>query len=218
MKSNTLKKVLSIAIISIILAIVVATCVLAFVQKTLYNPATDLSDSMDNYYLLTIYKDGYTSVYHNRDENEDEGKKQTIADIAKLTKESTKASILSLMFQGTGSFEPEITTTNAGDVKESIAKASGQVCLVYDFTDEEQTLMWNGEAYKNDQANDPDKPVKFSKIFIPVSNTSEFDVVTAYLTGIDNKSSYQVKFLAHQSELYQYLTNITWEYTVNKDS
>ena len=70
MKSNTLKKVLSIAIISIILAIVVATCVLAFVQKTLYNPATDLSDSMDNYYLLTIYKDGYTSVYHNRDENE----------------------------------------------------------------------------------------------------------------------------------------------------
>lgn len=217
MKSNTLKKVLSIVIISIILAVVITTCVLAFVQKTLYNPITDINDTMGDYYALTIYKDGYTSVYHN-DESEVEEKKQTIADIAELSKESTKASILSLMFQGTSSFEPKIITSDAGDVLTDIAKASGNVCLVYDFLDNEQTLTWDGKDYKNSQASDPNAPVKFRKIIIPVSNTAEFDVVTAYLTDTKNKSSYQIEFLAHQSELYQYLVNITWEYTVNKAS
>lgn len=216
MKSNTLKKVLSIVIIAIILAVVVTTCVLAFVKKSLYNPITDIGDTMDDYYAMTIYKDGYFGVYHNNDA-ESEEKKKVIEDVTEMSVESTRASILSLMFQGTSSFEPKIITSDAGDVMTSVAKAKGNVCLVYDFLDDEQTLTWDGEVYKNSQAKDPNAPVTFRKLIVPISNTEEFDVVTAYLVGTDNKSSYQIEFLAHQSEIYEYLINITWDYTISQE-
>lgn len=217
MKSNTLKKVLSIVIIAIILAIVVTTCVLAFVKKSLYNPMNEINDNMDNYKIMTIYKDGYHGVYLNI-ESEDEEKKQVMADIKALSDESTKSSILSSMFQGTGSFEPKILTKDEGNVLTKIAQASGKVCLVYDFADVDQYLMWNGEKYKNSQAKDPNAPVTFRKVYIPISNTEEFDVCTAYLADKDDKSSYQIEFLAHQSEIYDYLVNITWEYVIDRNN
>jgi hypothetical protein len=216
MKSNTLKKVLSIIIIAIISAVVITTCVLAFVQKSLYNPITEISTDMDAFYTLTVYKDGYFGVHENSD-SETEYKKQVIKDVKDMQINSTKASILSLMFQGTSDFEPRIITSDAGNVMTSIAKAKGNVCLVYDFLDDEQTLMWEGVAYKNSQAKDPNAPVKFQKLFIPINNTEEFGVCTAYLADQDNKSSYQIEFLAHQSEIYEYLTNITWDYIITNN-
>ena len=213
MKSNTLKKVLSIVIIAIISAVVITTCVLAFVQKSLYNPITEISKDMDSFYTLTVYKDGYYGVHHNSD-SETEDKKQVIKDVKEMQIDSTKASILSLMFQGTSDYEPRIITSVAGNVMTSIAKAKGSVCLVYDYLDEEQTLLWEGEVYKNSQAKDPNAPITFRKLIIPVSNTDEFGVCTAYLVDKDNKSSYQIEFLAHQSEIYEYLINITWDYVM----
>ena len=211
MKFNTLKKVLSIIIISIILAIAITTLVLAFVQKSLYNPLLDASKDMDKYYSVTIYKDGVSNRYNNNETSSEEDK-EIVAKLDELMKDSTKASILSLMFQGTSSFEPEVVISDAGNVMTSIASAKGQVCLVYDFLDEEPTLMWNDEAFTNSQAKDPNAPITFRKLFIPISNTEEFGVVTAYLADKDNKSSYQIKFLAHQSEVYEYMVGIEYNH------
>jgi len=211
MKSNTLKKVLSIVIIAIILAVATTTCVLAFVQKSLYNPITDINDTIGDYYAITLCKDGVTNLYLNSDTASDE-QKEVVSKIEELSKKSTEASILSLMFQGTSSFEPTIKAVDAGDVMTTIAKAKGQVCLVYDFLDDEQTLMWDGEVYTNPQATDPDAPVKFRKLFIPISNNEEFDVCTAYLADSKNKSGYQIEFLAHQSEIYEYMVSLKWNF------
>lgn len=211
MKSNTLKKVLSIIIISIILAVVVTTLVLAFVQKSLYNPIVDLGKDIDKYYSVTIYKDGVSNRYNNNDVASEEDK-EIVAKLDELMKDSTKASILSLMFQGTSSYEVKPVVHNAGDVMKDIASAKGQVCLVYDFLDEEPTLMWDGEPYTNKQAKDPNAPITFRKLFIPISNTEEFTECTAYLADKDNKSSYQIKFLAHQSAVYQYMIGIEFNH------
>lgn len=211
MKSNTLKKVLSIVIIAIILAVATTTCVLAFVQKALYNPITDINDTIGDYYAITLCKDGVTNLYLNN-ESASEEQKEVVNKIQELSEKSTKASILSLMFQGTGSFEPTIKAVDSGDVMTSIAKASGQVCLVYDFLDEEQTLMWNDKVYTNPQATNPNAPITFRKLFIPIANNEEFTVCTAYLADSKNKSAYQIEFLAHQSEIYEYMVSLKWNF------
>lgn len=217
MKSNLVKKIVSSAIIAIILAIVTTTIVLALVQKTLYNPINytyydkDLKKDVnygDTYYSLTLCKDKFANMYLKDGSDE---QKEVINKIAELQKDSTKASILSHMLQGS-SFESEVKVSDAGNVMTKIAKAEGEVCLIYDFIDE-QKLYFDGEVYKNSQAKDPDAPVTFRKIFIPISNTEEFETCTAYLTGSDNISSYQITFLAHQSEIYQYMISLTWDFT-----
>ena len=44
-----------------------------------------------------------------------------------------------------------------------------------------------------------------------ISDNEQFEECTIYLTGSDNKSNYQVKFLAHQSDIYEYLIGLTWD-------
>ena len=211
MKSNTLKKVLSITIISIILAVAITTMILAFVQKSLYNPMNDINDTMSNYHFVTLCKDGVANGYF-KNETASEESREVVAKIDDLMEKSTKSSILSQMFQGTGSFEARIIAKDAGNVMDTVAKADGKVCLVFDYLDDEQTLMWEGEEYKNSQAKDPNAPVTFRKIFIPISKTEEFEVCTAYLADKNDKSVYQIEFLAHQSEIYEYMVSLTWEF------
>lgn len=204
MKTNTLKKVLSIVIIGIILAVVATTCILAFVQKSLYNPINEINEEVDGYKRLSVYKDVHQNSFDNNTNTSEEAK-TAIKDVNKLLDEMTKDSILSLMLQSTSSFEPSIVVSNAGDVRKSICHAEDTVSIMLNYIDEEQTLYWDGEPYTNSQASDPTKPVTYTKIIMPVTNSDKFEECIIYLADNDYKSSYQIKFLAHQGDLYEYI-------------
>ena len=108
----------------------------------------------------------------------------------------------------TGRFENKVVSKDEGNVSTSIAKASGSVCLVFEYY-EEQKLIFNGKEYKNPlRPVDQDETITFTKIYMPLSNDSDFQERVVYLTKGDNKSSYQIKFLAHQGDLYNFVQNL----------
>ena len=200
MKTNNVKKILSITIISLIVAITIATVILAIIPKKLYNPIAT------NYSAVTVYKDKNKNNYSEAISDEN---KAIIDKINELQAKSVKDNMLSALFQGTGSYESRVVSYNEGNVMTSIADVSGAVCLVFQYL-EEQELIWQGEKYTNPQATNPNKVVTYTKIFMPISSNESFEECTVYLADNSNKSSYQIKFLAHQSELYDYLISLEW--------
>ena len=203
MKTSNVKKVLSIVILCVIVAITVATVVLAVVPKTLYNPIAD------GYSAITIYKDTQSNTYKNV-ENNSEQDREVIEKIETLHGYSIQDNILSTIFQGTSSFEKSVVyEKTATDCMTNIAKKSGTVCLIYNYLDE-QTLVIDDEEYTHPDATGENNTIVYTKMFMTVRDTQDFQECTVYLAGSNNKSNFKVKFLAHQSDLYEYLTSLEW--------
>ena len=163
MNSNKAKKIVSIVIISVVLAITILTVVLALIPKKLYNPIAN------GYDYITVYKKD-ASVNNYADEDSDE-QKAIIDNIAKYLEKSTKDNVLSSIFQGTGIFEYRIVVAKTSKVETSIAKNS--TCLIFGYIDE-QKLMFDGKEYKNSQATDPTKTITFQKLVMPIANDRDF--------------------------------------------
>ena len=138
MNSNKAKKIVSIVIISVVLAITILTVVLALIPKKLYNPIAN------GYDYITVYKKD-ASVNNYADEDSDE-QKAIIDNIAKYLEKSTKDNVLSSIFQGTGK----------------------------------------------------------------VANDRDFQERTVYVVDGEGNSDYQIKFIAHQSDLYTYIESLQW--------
>lgn len=195
MNSSKVKKIISIVIISVVMAIIVATVVLALVTKTFYNPIAD------GYNYIAIYqKDNSTSNRYSTNDDREEQKEVT-GKIAEYLEKSFKDNILSSMFQGTGSFENKVVYVST-NIESNVLKNS--TCLVFGYLDE-QKLIFNGQEYKNPQATDPTKTVTFNKLVMPLSNDNDFQERVVYLVDGNGNSNYQIKFLAHQSDLYTYV-------------
>lgn len=203
MKSSKVKKIISIVIVSIIVAIALTTVVLAIVPKRLYNPI------VDGYYTVTVYNNKDTK-YQYMGNNSSEEQKTFNTKLRELVDKSVKDNLLSAIFQGTGSFEVKVESTNQGNVMNKVANVDNAVCLVYNYLDDEQTLKFGDEVYINSQATTADKTVKFTKIFMPITNNDSFEECIVYLANSENTSNYQIKFLAHQADLYSYLTSL-WD-------
>lgn len=204
MKTSNVKKILSIVILSLILAITITTIVLAVVPKKLYNPITD------NYKAIIVYKDKVSNIYHTAD-TAAEDDKVIVAKIKENLEMSVKDNILSSMFQGVGSFEERVIYEKTStDCMSKVAKVSGSVCLIFDYL-EEQTLELKGNVYTHPEGKGENNSIVYTKIFMPLNNTEDFQECTVYLTDGDNKSNFQVKFLAHQSELYDYIVDLQWD-------
>lgn len=199
MNSNKAKKIVSIVIISVVLAITILTVVLALIPKRLYNPIAN------GYDYITVYKKD-ASVNNYTDEDSDE-QKAIIDNIAKYLEKSTKDNVLSSIFQGTGKFEYRIVVATTSNVETSIAKNS--TCLIFGYIDE-QKLMFDGKEYKNPQATDPTKTITFQKLVMPVANDRDFQERTVYVVDGEGNSDYQIKFIAHQSDLYTYIESLQW--------
>lgn len=199
MNSNKAKKIVSIVIISVVLAITILTVVLALIPKRLYNPIAN------GYDYITVYKKD-ASVNNYTDEDSDE-QKAIIDNIAKYLEKSTKDNVLSSIFQGTGKFEYRIVVAPTSNVETSIAKNS--TCLIFGYIDE-QKLMFDGKEYKNPQATDPTKTITFQKLVMPVANDRDFQERTVYVVDGEGNSDYQIKFIAHQSDLYTYIESLQW--------
>lgn len=203
MDTTKVKKILSIVIISLILAVTILTIVLALVPKKLYNPISE------GYSAVTVYKDKNSNTYTFTGEISEE-QRSFRDNLDKYVKNSVKDNMLSSIFQGTGRYEAKVISREEGNVMNNVANVSGSTCLIFQYL-EEQKLIFNGKEYKNPQALDPDKTITYTKLYMPISNTDDFQEAVVYLTDKTNKSSYQIKFLAHQSEIYSYLTGLTWD-------
>lgn len=202
MNTSKIKKILSIVIITLILALTVITIVLAIVPKRLYNPITN------GYMSVAVYRNKKDRMYFATDDANAEDKVFNTK-LSKLLSDSVKDNVLSSIFQGTGKFKSEVLPGDEGNVMTNVAKVSDGMCLVFMY-EEEQTLMFNGKIYKNPQATgkDKDKPVTYTQIFMPIANDQDFQERTVYLADSSNKSAYQIKFLAHQSDIYQLINNL----------
>ena len=204
MKSSNVKKVLSIVILCLVVAVTLATIILAVIPKKLYNPVTE------GYYTVNVYKDKKNNLYLATD-TADQEDKDFIEKLNKLQQKSVQDNILSALFQGTGKFEERVVyESTATDAMSKVANVEDQVCLIFNYLDE-QTLMMNGKACTHASATGKDNTIVYTKMFMQISDNEQFEECTIYLTGSDNKSNYQVKFLAHQSDIYEYLIGLTWD-------
>ena len=200
--TSRVKKILSIVIISVIVLITALTVILAIVPKRLYNPVTE------GYYRVAVYKDGKDAGGYNLTGDMTDKEKDFKKKLARYLDESFKDNCLSAVFQGTGRNESKVISKNEENIVSNIAKASGAVVLRFEYS-EAQKLIFNGKEYKNSQASDPTKTITFTRIYMPLSNDGDFQERIVYLTsGTSTTSSYQIKFLAHQGDLYNYISSL----------
>ena len=209
MKKDLVKKIVSISVVSLVLALVVATIVLALVPKRLANPVTE------GYASITVYKDNldkqYFKDFFNSANATDAEKKYNAVygEIADLHADSLKDNLLSSMFQGLGKFGIEVVASLESDVIANVAKKEGN-CLVFTYINEEkQILKINGEVYYDETAL-KSEAVEFDMIVMPLSSEKNgFEERVIYLADRETgKSQYQLKFLADQSELNEYIENL----------
>lgn len=215
MKSSKVKKILSITIIALVLAITVLTIVFALVPKKLYNPVTT-----DYTYVYVHQKDNdYGSFMKNNDEQ-----KKEIDKINELLSDSTKDNLLSSIFQGTSKFDYRVVVEKAtvssitssgtylifggytGDAEENAVLEDG---TADGSSTDGKMLIFKGEKYKNAQSTTPKLTIRYQKMIMPLSNDTDFQERVVYLVDKDGNSNYQIKFLAHQSDLYNYVESLT---------
>ena len=210
MKKDLVKKIVSISVVSLVLALVAATIVLALVPKKLVNPVTD------GYASITVYKDSssqqyFKDFYNPTTATEAEKKYNAVyGEISDLHKESLKDNLLSAMFQGLGKFGVEVVASLNSNVETNIAQAEGN-CLVFTYIGEEkQILKINGEVYY-DETSLKSEAVEYDMIVMPLSAENGFSERVIYLADRETKKSqYQLKFLADQSELNEYIESLSF--------
>lgn len=203
MKKDLAKKIVTISIISIVLALVLTTIILALVPKKMENPIAD------GYASITVYKDSSSQQY-KKYENPTTTAETNFAEvyntIKNLHEESLKDNLLSAIFQGTGSFDSKVTSKYVSNVISSVAKADGNA-LVFTYL-EEKTLMIGGEVYYNETSLNS-TTITFDMIVMTLGTSDNFEECTIYLADRDDyKSSYQVSFLARQGELNDYINSL----------
>ena len=208
MKKDLVKKIVSISVVSLVLALVVATIVLALIPKRLANPITE------GYASVTVYKDSldkqyFKDFYNSANATEAEKKYNAVyGEITDLHKDSLKDNLLSAMFQGLGKFGIEVVPSLEADVIKNVAKAEGN-CLVFTYIgDNKQVLKVNGEVYYDETAL-KSEAVEYDMVVMPLSANGGFEERVIYLADRETgKSQYQLKFLADQSELNEYIENL----------
>ena len=111
------------------------------------------------------------------------------------------------MFQGTGKFKVSVEKLNTPNVISSVAKKEGNA-LEFTYLDGARELKLDGVVYDDDDFLSSTK-VTYDMIVMTLGTSENFEECTLYLADSSTKvSSYQVKFLAHQSELNNYITSL----------
>lgn len=200
MKTNNLKKVISIVVVALVLAITITTIVLALVPTKLYNPV-----NKDKLQSVTVYRDELSNVYLYNFEGQEE-RTEVCNELIKLHEDSLQDNILSSLFQRATSYEAKVNKKAITNVLDSCVDVSGVLALVFTYS-EDQTFMFNGEEYK-DQTIVSSTTVKYRKLMLLVNNTEGYEETTVYLTDSSNRSNYNITMLAHQSELYNHIVEM----------
>ncbi len=182
------KRIISIAIVSIIFALCVGVIVSACVPKNLNFGFTEPQS-------ITIYKEGAING-NTYQKGSDEYNK-----IMDLYKKSFKTSCLSAFFQGKG-FN-KITTIDSTKSVSSMKTGSNGISIEFTFA-EDQNVDYHGADLKLDASEKT-----FRSVVIEVKNTSKLSQVNAYLLNVNNTDVSYVSYVSYASQvnLYEYLTN-----------
>lgn len=203
MNKNLAKKIISISVVSLVLAIVITTIVLAIVPKKFNNPI------QDGYASITVYKDGLAQQYtyiENPTTEADREHNDVYTTIENLHEKSLKDSVLSALFQGTGSFNVQVESFTTVNAITEVAKKEKNA-LVFTYM-EKQTLKVNGEVYK-DVGTLSSTEVEFDMIVMPLGETKNFEQCKIYLCDrSNNESEYTLTFLAHQADLNNFIDGL----------
>ena len=200
MKTQNAKKIISIVVVALVLAVTIATIVLALVPTKLYNPITK-----DKLQSVTIYRDELSNVYLYNFEGQ-ESKTAVCNELIGLHEKSLQDNTLSSLFQRATSYKASVNKESIANTLESKIDVAGVLALIFTFS-EDQELVFNGEVYK-DTTLVSSTPVKYRKLMMIINNTESYEETVVYLTDSSNRSNYNIKFLAHQSELYDHIKNI----------
>lgn len=199
MKSKKAKKIVSISIITVVLAIMITVIVLACVPKRLYNPVNT------GYNTISIWRNGESKIYINNPDIASDEDKSVVGKLNKLHDESLTSSILSGMFQGTSGYDNKVKASSNANLKNTLQK-DGYTCIVFSYGSE-QTLKFDGKDYIDETALSS-TAVKYTKAILVVSNTETFEETILYLSNDSYESDYRVLFLSHQSELFSYIADL----------
>ena len=205
MKSNLAKKIVSITVIALVVALVITTIVLALVPKKMADPIAS------GYSRVVIYQDGVSHAYtYNPNASTDEEKEpnKVIDTIKDLHDKSLKDNVLSALFQGTGKFKMEVKKiSEKKNASTNIPGEEGNAIKFEYLGNDAQVLKINGEVYK-DEATLGASTVTFNSIIMPLGDSENFEECIIYLIDSDDSCFYTVSFLACQAELNDYVSGL----------
>ena len=202
MRKSLVKKIVAIAVIALVLALVVATIVLAVVPTTMANPVSE------GFSYVKVYKGKKSALYTRNDTaTGDEAEHNEIFNrIYELHEESLKDTLLSAIFQGTGSFNLTVDKKNpVSNVITTIAEAEGNA-IIFEYSST-QVLKIDGKEYEDELS--AKGRIEYDMIVLQLNDSENYEECIAYLADASTKKSVcQVRFLAHQSELNAYVNDL----------
>ena len=193
------KKIAIISVSAVVALIIITIIVLALVKTTFFNLNGNDAKSMRVYINGEEISVGVCSNPDKHAITDNEGQK-IFKNVAEKNEGTSQESVLTCIMSGAFGFKAsyeEIETTLA------TIKSEG-VVLEFVF-DEEKVLCIDNEEQKDKDNN----LIKYSRIYLQVSNTTDLAATKAYLlVGDDKESNFVVTFLAKQSELYNYIMTL----------
>lgn len=196
---NTLTKVLTIVAIVLVGLIAVSAITLALVKSN-FNQVIDMSKVEG----ITVYTDSKDN-YYSEDTN-----KEVFEQLKKLYNKGTEESVISALFQGAYSKRAKaevITSTVSVDTLKN--PASGTYVLKFSLKDTQQ-LKVNGEVVEDSSKYGSDKSIYYNTVYINIEDNTALTKIRCYIiseTSI-NYSYTQVDFVAHHSELFDYISDL----------
>ncbi len=196
---NTLTKVLTIVAIVLVGLIAVSAITLALVKSN-FNQVIDMSKVEG----ITVYTDSKDN-YYSEDTN-----KEVFEQLKKLYNKGTEESVISALFQGAYSKRAKaevITSTVSVDTLKN--PASGTYVLKFSLKDTQQ-LKVNGEVVEDSSKYGSDKSIYYNTVYVNIENNTALTKIRCYIiseTSI-NYSYTQVDFVAHHSELFDYISDL----------
>ena len=196
---NTLTKVLTIVAIVLVGLIAVSAITLALVKSN-FNQVIDMSKVEG----ITVYTDSKDN-YYSEDTN-----KEVFEQLKKLYNKGTEESVISALFQGAYSKRAKaevITSTVSVDTLKT--PASGTYVLKFNLKDTQQ-LKVNGEVVEDSSKYGSDKSIYYNTVYVNIENNTALTKIRCYIiseTSI-NYSYTQVDFVAHHSELFDYISDL----------
>ena len=196
---NTLTKVLTIVAIVLVGLIAVSAITLALVKSN-FNQVIDMSKVEG----ITVYTDSKDN-YYSEDTN-----KEVFEQLKKLYNKGTEESVISALFQGAYSKRAKaevITSTVRVDTLKN--PASGTYVLKFSLKDTQQ-LKVNGEVVEDSSKYGSDKSIYYNTVYVNIEDNTALTKIRCYIiseTSI-NYSYTQVDFVAHHSELFDYISDL----------
>ena len=200
MKAKSVKKIIGIVVVSIVLALTVATIILALIPKKLYNPIPH-----NDFAGVTVWRSTLSNSYYWDEADKDSEANQVINELLVKIEDSVQENILSSMFQGALNHDIEVVKTTKNSNLKSLYDGQGVLALVFNYLDDIQTLKINDKVFKYETAVSS-TTIEYSQIIMPLVNSDSYEECTLYFVK-DNATEYKLTYYAHQSDLWNYIVN-----------